>query len=133
MFFGFKNDVTFCHHIISGKIICMAKSKDDTFLIESYQLSRISIYGTWIKVAYFDHNRKRRLRIIGRKISCGIVMIFLFFIWRKITDLYYCTKENRWYSYFRYHFEIRVLDIFSSNTMFLNQVSVFLENKNKNW
>ena len=56
----------------------MAKSKDDTFLIESYQLSRISIYGTGIKVAYFDHNRKRRLKIIGRKSSCGIVMIFCF-------------------------------------------------------
>ena len=121
MFFGFKHDGTFCHHIVLRIRISMTDSKDDIISIKILQLSTISRYG---KVVI---NKEWRLSIIGIISLCGLVM-YASVSTEKISDTFFCyyNKYSRLTSYFRHHFEIRILDTFSSKIISLNQVSGFL-------
>ena len=71
----------------------MPNSNDVKNLIKSYQMSRVSRYGTDTPVEYFDHNKENRMKIIGRITSCDLVMYTLFSNEkRKFTVFYYYTK-----------------------------------------
>ena len=66
------------------------------------------------------------MAIIGRIISCDLV-IYVFVRPIKIKVLFFNqTREKRWLSNFGHHFEIRLLYTFSSNFILLNQVSGFV-------
>ena len=73
-FFGFKYYGTLLHHSISGGRIYMPNSKDDIIFINSWQLYRVSRYGTSVIVTYFDHDKEFRLAAIGKISSCDLVM-----------------------------------------------------------
>ena len=48
--------------------------KGGIVLIELCEMSRVSRYGTGMKVVHFDHNKERRLAITSRISSCDLVI-----------------------------------------------------------
>ena len=56
-FYNFHHDAYLCRHVVAGRVISKTRSEDDVLFIESCQLSIVSIYGTGMKVSYFDHNK----------------------------------------------------------------------------
>ena len=63
-----------CHYIVSGRIIYRSKSKDDILFIELCKLAKVSIYGTVMIEAYFEHINECILVIIVRISSCELVI-----------------------------------------------------------
>ena len=70
--FGYHHGVYLCHHFFTGIIISNTRSKDDIIFVESFQLSRLSRYGTGITAAYFYHKNECKWSTISITSSCGI-------------------------------------------------------------
>ena len=74
-------------------MISKTRLKDDILFIESFQVSRVSIHVTGIKVAYCYHNNEWILSIIGRISSCGLVLYgFVGPMNRNIHVFFHCPK-----------------------------------------